>query len=309
MYVFIVNPQAGSGRGMRIFSKLKKSTLFQTLEKMVYFTEYPGHAKKIAGQINQLHDITTIIVIGGDGTLHEVINGLYHRRIPIGFIPGGSGNDFARGLAIHNKPNKLLKQIVNSNEDLLYWVGSIIINQNEHKRFVNSVGFGFDAQITRMANEASYKSLFNRLGLGKLTYIVALIQVLMKFKPMTIELEINDEKKTLRDCWMLTTCNHPYYGGGMKIIPTAKIQDEVLPLLILHKISKWKVLSLFLTVFTGLHVKYKEVEIIETTGFKIISKDNVCAQIDGQTFQCRMGTLTKRQEFINIRGRKYTQTV
>src|SRR5690625_2788740 len=118
MYLFIVNPIAGNGRGIKIFLELKKLALFSELKTRVFVTEYKGHAKEIAQEISQsaiTNTLEAVTVIGGDGTLHEVVNGL-SKDIPIAFIPAGSGNDFYRGAqlpAAHNDPDYFSIIIVN----------------------------------------------------------------------------------------------------------------------------------------------------------------------------------------------------
>ncbi|QGS68540.1 hypothetical protein CV093_08375 [Oceanobacillus sp. 143] len=170
------------------------------------------------------------------------------------------------------------------------------------RKFVNSIGFGFDAQIADTVNKSFYKNIFNRLGIGTFSYVIALIQVLIHFKPMTIVVDINQQKRKITNCWMVTTGNHPYYGGGMKIMPNAKIQPNILPILIIQDISKWKVLSLFITVFIGKHQMFKEVEILETTGFTIVSDQELFYQVDGQTDTCRTCIVSKQEEVVKLKG-------
>lgn len=98
---------------------------------------------------------------------------------------------------------------------------------------------------------------------------------MFRFKPINVEINIDDKRRILTDCWMITAANHPYYGGGMKIIPSAQIRDGTFPLLIINKISKWKVLGVFITVFTGKHIQFKEVELLEATKLEIRSDSSI----------------------------------
>src|SRR5690625_7112640 len=98
MYIFIVNPIAGNGRSKKIYERLTQTDTFKRISSDVYFTKYKGHARKIVSEISEMDQSPrAIIVIGGDGTMNDIANGMEHFDIPIGFIPGGSGNDFARG--------------------------------------------------------------------------------------------------------------------------------------------------------------------------------------------------------------------
>ncbi|MFD1851157.1 diacylglycerol/lipid kinase family protein [Oceanobacillus bengalensis] len=309
MYVFIVNPQAGNGRGKKVFSKIKKSRYYKQIESTYYYTEYAGHTTHIVKKLSRESTIKAFIIIGGDGTIHEAINGLGSRNIPIAFIPGGSGNDFARGLGIKGNPVTILKEIVQHHSILSYWVGNYTLDSSIEGKYVNSVGIGFDAQIVHTANKSFYKRVLNSVGLGTLTYVIALIHVLLHFRPMRIEMDIDHKKRTLTNCWMITTANHPYYGGGMKIIPTAKIQPNTFPILIIHNISKWKVLALFLTVFTGKHVNFKEVEILEATKLSITTDEKSYIQVDGEAKFSKIITIKKLSEPISTIATKSKQIV
>lgn len=307
MYIFIINPTAGSSRAMRIFSKIQASDLYKGIKSRYFLTKYNGHAEKIVNHLvndKSNNNIIAIIVIGGDGTIHEVVNGVGKRRIPIAIIPSGSGNDFARNFSAGKSPLEILKSIINGNHDIPYWLGNYQMRNGDKRYFVNSIGFGFDAEVAQTANQSFYKKIFSRLGLGKISYVIALIQVLRRFKPLNVEMEVNGKKRHIQDCWMVTISNHPYYGGGMKIIPDAFIRPSVFPVLIIHSISKWKVLGLFMTVFTGKHTKFKEIELFETTELKISSTDKMYYQVDGETHLSRPAIITKQSEAINIAGTK-----
>lgn len=302
MFIFIINPTAGNGRAKRTFKKVTKSKLYNSIISEVFFTKYPGHAEEIvASLLTHNKKIKSLIVIGGDGTLHEVVNGLKDKRIPLSFIPGGSGNDFARGCLINDRPIEILEQIIHGHRQIPYWIGEYKIG-NSRRSFVNSIGFGFDAQIAKEANESRYKRILNIFYLGLFTYLFALIRVLFTFKPMDIEIEVNNEKRTIKNCWMITISNHPYYGGGMKIIPDAKIQPTIFPLLIIHSIPKWKVFAFFITVFSGKHLLFKEVELIYTSKVKVSSKDGLFYHADGEVDMCKSCVITKQQQSIQILG-------
>ncbi|MFD2046376.1 diacylglycerol/lipid kinase family protein [Ornithinibacillus salinisoli] len=304
MYIFIINVVAGNGRGKRIFKKIQKSKLYQNITSDYYITEYEGHAEEIVRFVSNqnLVNLKAIIVIGGDGTIYEVMNGLQDPTIPVAFIPGGSGNDFARGLLIKRDPITILKHIVQNKFKKPYWLGNYWVDGTHRKSFVNSIGFGFDAEIAKQANQSWYKKVFNYLHIGTLSYVIALIHVLFRFKPFTVDLEVDGEVRTINECWMVTIANHAFYGGGMKIIPGATIQPRRFPVLVIHQISKWKILGLFLTVFTGKHIGFKEVDLLEATKIKISTSHNIEYQVDGQTNQCQTCTITKNSESVQIMG-------
>lgn len=303
MYVFIVNPVAGNGRAKRIFKRLTVSERFKNIETTVHETIGEGHAEVIAKKLVASHvPITGIIVIGGDGTLHEAVNGLNGCKIPISFIPGGSGNDFARGVGIKGSPEKILERAINNEHNLPYWTGTYTIDSQSSQQFINSMGFGFDAEVAEQASKGRIKHILNRLHLGTFNYIGALLHVLIRFKPFSVELDCDGNKQLIDDCWMITIANQPYYGGGMKIIPDARINPETFDILVLHSISKWKVLAVFMTIFTGKHVHFKEISLLRGSAIRVHGKDDIPFHADGQVSRCTMAAITKSGNYLTIRG-------
>lgn len=303
MVVFIVNPAAGNGRAARIFADIQKTPRYQDLYSRTFYTEYEGHAEEIAASVSrQVQELRAVIVVAGDGTLHEVMNGLGTEEIPLGFIPAGSGNDFARGSGLKGKPDVLLEKILDGDRGTFLWWPGSYHDDNEGRLFANSIGFGFDAEVTVKANHAGYKRVFNQLGVGKVSYAIALIQVLFTFRPMDLVLEIDGESRVLHQCWMVIIGNHPYFGGGMKILPKARMQKDKVDMLILHSISKWKVLGVFLTVFAGKHTGFREVETLKAGHVRLAADQPIFFQVDGQTAICRTAHVAKHSRPVKIAG-------
>ncbi|MFB4170143.1 diacylglycerol/lipid kinase family protein [Virgibacillus sp. JSM 102003] len=303
MYIFIINPTAGNGGAKKAYSKIAKTEEFKQIQSQCFFTEYFGHAERIAAQLatDFSESVTCVVVIGGDGTLHEVLNGLSEPVFPVSFIPVGSGNDFARGCGIKGNPVDIFQRIIRQNSSP-YWLGCYQEKGKSPRTIVNSIGFGFDAEIARAVNKSKYKKLLSMVYLGKISYVIALIQVLFHYKPINVVLIADGKKYKLSNCWMVTIAHHPFYGGGMKIIPNAKVQAGIFPVLLLHSISKWKVLGLFMTVFSGKHVNFKEVEVFEANRIEISSEKSIPYQVDGQTSECYSCVITKHSEAIKVVG-------
>lgn len=304
MWIFIVNPEAGNGRGRDVFERLQKSEAYLSLKAMFYYSEYEGHAEEIAHTIREDDRIQVIVVVGGDGTIHEVVNGLYPGDIPIGFIPAGSGNDFARGIGVKGSPVDILERLIKSKQTTPYWIGTYQQDKEDRRYFVNSMGFGFDAETAHIANQSFYKKVFNQFRFGTGSYVIALIQVLVRFKPRRIRIKVDGEERVYDNCWLLSVGNHPYYGGGMKIMPNALNQPNKFAVLLVHSVPKWKVLALFLTVFTGKHEKIEGVELFEASSLTIKCSEEIHTQVDGQTTTCNETIIKKTYEKIAIRNVK-----
>lgn len=305
MYIFIINPIAGNGRAKKIYQKLKKNASYQKLQVVSYYTQYKGHAEELTDKLQTIHEglmIDAIIVIGGDGTMHEVLNGLKNKPIPVSFIPGGSGNDFARGCSIPKNPDEVIKNVIHNKHTMDYWLGVYDVNNRKKRFFVNCLGFGFDAVVARSANKSRFKKLFNQLHLGTVIYILTLIRELIFFRSIPLTIEMDNDCKHFDRCFLLTINNHPYLGGGMKINPKAVNHKDHLSILVVDSISKWKVLLLFGTVFTGKHLSFKEVETFHANKIVVSSDTPIPFQADGETGNTQYSIISKKTLPVQVRG-------
>ena len=303
MYIFIINPVAGNGRAKRIFKNLQTTDTYNNINAHFIYTEYEGHATEIASDLSKSNaHIQAIIIVGGDGTIYEFLNGFTNRKIPLSFLLGGSGNDFARGCSIEGSSEAILKRVVSYDNPVIYWPTTY---ETDFKKqiFANSIGFGFDALIAKKTNESTVKTILNKFGLGKLSYIYTLIKGLINFKPLNITVNVNGLKKELKQCWIASASNHPYVGGGMKLAPQATNNEDEFTVILIHSISRLKVMLLFATVFSGLHTRLKEVEQIDTNRVEFIFEEQINFQVDGEVGQASTCVISKEQEKIILLGR------
>ena len=113
MYSFIVNPNARSGLGLEIWKQVEEILNEKNVEYKVYMTRYPEHASEFAKEITEAYENPTIIAMGGDGTVNEVMNGITDfSKVTLGYIPIGSSNDFARGLELPKDPVDALNAVI-----------------------------------------------------------------------------------------------------------------------------------------------------------------------------------------------------
>ncbi|MFC0270349.1 diacylglycerol/lipid kinase family protein [Metabacillus herbersteinensis] len=128
--------------------------------------------------------------------------------------------------------------------------------------FVNNLGVGFDAEVAKMASELSWKKILNGLNIQSLTYVIALIKSIFTYSPSSITLTVDEEIHEFTNVWFVAVSNHPYYGGGMKIAPTANPTDGKLTITTVHNLSRMKLLLLFVTVFFGKHIGLRKVKCV-----------------------------------------------
>ncbi|MDX8359238.1 diacylglycerol kinase family lipid kinase [Cytobacillus sp. IB215316] len=286
---FIVNIAAGNGKAKTIWNEVKQELGKQNIEYRSFLTKSPGHAEHLAKGIVKRHPwkVAGIVVVGGDGTMHEVINGLAGTsNINVGFISAGSGNDFARGYSVPQAPIEALKHIIDDKEPShsLFDLGQYTISNplKKVRYFVNNLGVGFDAEISSKANQSYLKKRLNKIGLGSLIYVIILIQSLFTYKRTDVTITIDGNIHRFQNVWFITVSNQAYYGGGMKIAPLAQPDDGILDVTIVHNVSRIKLLAVFMSVFFGLHTKFKGVNMKSGECIDISSRDSLLVHADGE---------------------------
>lgn len=285
MYYFIINPHSRSGHGLKLWQEAKEFLDHKDIEYEAYFTEYPGHAIALARQIAVLSIPCTLSVLGGDGTLNEVLNGLMDTdfsHITLGYIPTGSGNDFARGLGLSDDVLSCIESILEPKELVRVDIGQT--RTPEFSRyFIVSSGIGYDAGICAEVSVTPLKKLLNKLKMGKLTYVFVALKQLITFRPCSISIRV-DHKEICRFplFFFLTAMNMKFEGGGAKFCPDADYEDGYLDFCLIGKLSKLKILALFPTAFFGKHVLFKGVHMKRCRQIDVVSKNAFPVHCDGE---------------------------
>jgi diacylglycerol kinase (ATP) len=285
---FIVNLQAKNGRCRKVWQKIEQELKKQHIPFHAFFTEYRGHAAELADKIgrgNAGREPVLLIAVGGDGTIHEAANGAAsYSHITLGFIPGGSGNDFSRGYGIPGAPKKALELVLRSFSSMRFQAidaGKMHLNGKDIY-FVNNMGAGFDALVAKESNESRMKALLNRFSMGRLVYVYILIKELISYKRTDMQINIDGILHHFSKVWFVTVSNQKYYGGGMKIAPKASPTDGMLEITIVHGLAKWKLLLVFITVFWGGHTRFKEVCSLSGKKVGIAAERPVAVHADGE---------------------------
>lgn len=284
---FIVNPVARNGYSKKIWKEIENVLRTEGVSYSASFTEYHGHAKEIVKKMAKdlKGKIAIIVVVGGDGTLHEAINGAVgHSNIRIADIPAGSGNDFSRGFLLPRNPLVALKEILENmdSDPYLVDVGKVAIGKDHTHCFINNLGAGFDALVAREANRSILKKFLNRFSLGTLVYAYILIKELFTYRSKDIILTVDGEQHEFEKTWFITVSNQPYIGGGMKLAPDAIVDDGLLDVTVVHHLSKIKLLLVFITVFWGGHKNFKELRKFRGRNISIISSEKMIVHADGE---------------------------
>lgn len=272
----IVNPAAGNGNAAKKWNKFKRTAAFP---HELLFTQYAGHAQEAVARLSETDEPVLVIGFGGDGTMREIIAGAAGApNLIVGSIAAGSGNDFSRGFYSFKDAGSVaafLREPLSREQDLGEFMDS------ESFRFVSSSGLGFDAEISTMVNRSLAKKGLNKVGAGKLVYLLYVIRTLFRFEKFDLSVEMDGKEQRFTDVWLATVSNQPYFGGGMKISPNSETDDGVLELTIVSGISRLKLLLVFGTVFTGTHTRFNEVIQFSGSRFRLKTDRQVYRHIDG----------------------------
>ncbi|HHT88880.1 MAG TPA: diacylglycerol kinase family lipid kinase [Clostridiales bacterium] len=287
MYHFIINPKSSSGKGIRHWWTVKDELDRRNIDYTAELTKQEGHASLLAEEICQKYDgIKNIVVLGGDGTLNEVINGIHNfDDVTLGYIPSGSSNDLARSLKIPRKPLKSLSNILKPNKFIYLDYGEIIFEDQKLKprKFSCSSGIGYDAGVCVEVQSSPLKKKFNRFGAGKFIYLAIAIKQLFSTKFMNAAVVIDGIKKeNYSKVLLISNMIHQFEGGGLKMAPHADPADGKLSICLVHGMSRLIILLLLPTIIFGRHIHFKGVETFKCSSIDIILDNKAAVHTDGE---------------------------
>lgn len=273
MLDFIINPTAGGKGGKRIsraLEKIKKRLAELKVDYTLHFTDHPRHATTLTAQLIE-RGATDIIVAGGDGTLHEVINGFSDfERVSLGIIPCGTGNDFADALGIPKDPVKALEDVIFGKPAYTDFM------QMPTVRGLNVIGMGVDVEVLKRYAACKKKTRF--------TYTTCLIKTLLHKKMTEFDAEFNGSKQSYSS-FIACIANGKQYGGGIPICPVAKPFDGALDFVAVENVSGLKMISAFLKLKRGKLLTLPQTFHDKCQSVKIIPQGDYTVNVDGELYE------------------------
>ncbi len=269
MYDVILNPVSGKGNSMKAYMTVKAVLDEAGVEWALHKTEYPLHATEIVRKLNE-KEHADVIVMGGDGTLNEVLNGITDfSRINLGIISCGTGNDFIRAAGLPSDPAEAVRLILAGN------TGYVDFLELPMRRAMNCAGAGMDVDVlVRYASMKAFK--------GKMKYYASLIDTLIKCKFHKIALEV-DGVRSEKSVFMIAAANGTCIGGGMKISPNSVTDDGKLNVVLINEMPKRKILPTLIKFLNGgKHITspYTEEYLAERVRIEVL--DEGLTEVDGE---------------------------
>jgi diacylglycerol kinase (ATP) len=211
--------------------------------------------------------IAGVVAFGGDGFIHEILQHIVPRKIPLGVIPCGTGNDFARSIGVYRlSPHQQLDLIAESESYEIdlgrvgdTWFGAILSS-------------GFDAQVNERANVMRWPK-------GRMKYNIAMIEKILALKAHSYRIRFDQDFIDV-EATLVTVANGASYGGGMKVCPNAELNDGLFDVMVLGKVSRTELLKVFPKVYSGRHVGHPAVTFYRCREIEIIGSGSSFA--DGE---------------------------
>lgn len=266
---FIINPDSGSRQGKKLIPRINELWEKANIAFEVYITK--DHTDIAVGVSNaMLIEATEIIVAGGDGTILAIVNALDGYSIPLGIIPCGTGNDFARSNGINLNSEKAILDILDPRI-----TKKINIGKCNGSHFLNVASVGIDAAIVQQTQKVK------KWIRGPLAYLISSIIEIIWYNPLDVTLTIEGECYH-RTVELVAIANGKYYGGGMMIAPMADSADGCFDVVMIRSMKKFRLIRLLPTLYSGTHLRESEVEIFKSNRVQIDFTSPTDLNLDGE---------------------------
>ena len=267
----ILNPAAGRGAARRAESVVARAFRAQGWAVDVARTEGPGHGQELAAQAVR-EGARHVVAVGGDGTVHDVANGLLRSAADaaLGVVPVGSGNDFAKLVGVYgHDPVRAVARLVTAGSRR-FDAGRVL-----GEWFVNSVGFGFGPAVVQMRNRMPHLR-------GFLSYLVPIVQTFFRFEPPIFDVAAPGFRER-GYMMMIEVCNGTTAGGSYRFAPDADPADGKMDVCLIRRVSLPRFLLALPRVMRGTHVTMREVAVIKTAKLVVRSPEQpLVVHVDGE---------------------------
>ncbi|HIY77904.1 MAG TPA: diacylglycerol kinase family lipid kinase [Candidatus Borkfalkia excrementavium] len=270
MYNIIYNPRSGGGKKRRVYARVIQRLDALHAEYRVFETEKEKQALWLTRELTS-EGPCDVIVVGGDGTLHEVLNGFTDfENCRLGLIPAGTGNDFAAAAKIPVDPDAALDLILQGEPKPTDFM------QMDGVRGINVIGTGIDVEILKRCRAS-------KILRGKFQYVISLIISLIKFKNYKMRTVCNGEEheyKTLIAC----IGNGRQIGGGIRMCPEAVLDDGLLDFVVVDDVKKSRVPAAFVKLMKGKILEEKFTRFVRTDRVEVFPEKKLTVQVDGELY-------------------------
>lgn len=292
MYYFIVNPNACSGLGEKIWKRTERRLQRSGIEYRAMITRRQGDARAFAQELTRNSQEPQILVaVGGDGTVNEMLDGIsFDSSVALGYIPAGSGNDLARSLKLSKNWKRCLKKILSQKHHKMLDYGILSYEKNApvHRRFMISCGIGMDAAVCHSLldlRESQKKCFFRR---GRLSYALQGIRQLLRAHPIKGYLLLDGIKKVeFNHIFFISVHVQPYEGGGFRFAPQADGGDGILDVCVMHGASRLLLILVLVDAWLGRKGRHRGMRRYSCREIQIHVDQPMPVHVDGESCYCQ----------------------
>jgi YegS/Rv2252/BmrU family lipid kinase len=284
-YLVVVNPNAGGRKAAKDWPLIERLLRAHRFDFEAVHTRYRHHAISLVEDKIRSGAFRNIIAVGGDGTVNEVVNGIFNqdvlptREIKLGVIMIGTGNDWGKMFDIPTRYEEMIALIKQGNT-FVQDVGEVryYLGDKQHKRyFINAAGLGFDAMVTQSTNkdkDAGKSSTFS--------YFKSLLASLFRYKPVDVRVQIDNREIHKGKLFTLSLAIGKYTGGGMMQNPDAVPDDGLFDLMLVDRIAKTKLIRKIKKLYDGSIKDLKEVQSYRLGSMQVESDYKLMLEVDGE---------------------------
>lgn len=284
----LINPSASSGRGMRVWREVRRILDYRKISYRKHILKAPGMATKITARLTahlSEENICHILVLGGDGTLNEVLNGIKDfKHTILSCLSTGSGNDFARNVGVEKDVKKALEDLLDRPMEVSLDYGLTIVEDQHPRRFLISCGAGYDADICAEVSRSGLKKMLNLIGLGKLVYLIIGLKQLFTRVDAPALLYLDDKPPIrMKKLFFVVGMQHVCEGGGVPFCPDADPTDGKLDVCLVRDMPKWKLLLGVMLVYGKKHLLLRNIDCYQCKTMRLVSEKPQQIHLDGET--------------------------
>ncbi len=285
MKYIVLNPAGASGRTIRMWERLKP-VFDEYGEYTLCQSTVSDSIGDICRRVTSRGERTELIVIGGDGTFNEAVNGISDLENTLfGFIPCGTGNDIGRDMGLPDDSEELVRIMSDGEMKRTADIGELAVYLDDkivRRRFNVSSDVGFGAATCAKVQNSPLKPVFNKLGLGRLTYLIEAISVCFSSKPVTVKVTCNGKSTVYKRNLCVVVMNHGYEGGGFRFCPDADYDDGQLDICIGNGLSHIGFLRMLPLAYMGKHLSLKGITAERTDHVVIQASRPLWVHTDGE---------------------------
>lgn len=289
-HIILVNPVSGRHSGLKHGITVQKLLKKYNVTSNIITSKYKGHLTKITRELTS-KEKCRLYVVGGDGTLNEVICGIIGTDSEIVIIPCGTGNDFIKSVSCYMSLRKIVISSITKKA-----TKTDVLKLNNNKYCINILNSGFDAKVAQNLDKFR---ILNFLS-GKMKYNLSIFYTLMQNKNYKLKIKIDDTTIYKGKFTLAVIANGKYYGGGVKPCPKANTNDGIIDTCIVDTTSVFQKLRFLPSYKKGEHLKYRQAHIGKAHKIVIVSNNKFPVSIDGEVFYTNRISAEILKDAVNI---------